>query len=123
MNDQHILGIKGCSTLLEDKKSNIYLTCRYNCSCQDLHSAQLQICSCFPRMFSTTLGMGSLCPNVEVKNMTSDLIFLQSIRSQPRELGVCRRTTHYYPHLLKINDVSLFRILEPNNGFLDHFWH
>lgn len=92
-------------------------------SCQDLPSAQLQTCSCFPGMFSMTSGMGSLYPIVEVKNVTSELILLQSLCSQPSDLGVCRRTTHYYHHLLKINNVPHFRISEPKDAFLDHFWH
>lgn len=86
------LGKKGCNTLLEDKKRNIYLACRYNWgSYQDLASTWLQAWSRFPRGFSTTLRMGLICPNLEVKNKTSRLIILQSLCSQPRELGTSRR--------------------------------
>lgn len=106
---------KGCSTLLEDKESNIYLTCMYNRG-----SAQLQTCSCclqhdFRNEIALSHCRGQKC-DIWAHPSTVPC-------SQPSELGVCRRTTHYCHHLLKINNVSHFRILEPNNGFLDHFWY
>lgn len=85
-------GKKGCNTPLEDKKKNIYLACRYNWgSYQDLASTRLLTWSRFPRRFSVTSGMGLICPNLEVKNETSELIILQSLCGQPRELDTSRR--------------------------------